>query len=555
MERLAQGKSNILFVNPDIRNYENGLLTGDHVICIKASVEVAMAVKTFAAIDVGSFELAMKIYEISSKNGMREIEHIRHRLALGADTYSTRKISPRKMDELCRVLREFDQIMKAYHVTDYKAYGTSAIRETENTTIVLDQIKNRTGLEIEVLSNSEQRFLDYKSVASRGEQFKKIIERGTAIADIGGGNIQISLFDNDTLVITQNLKLGVLRLHERMLSMRPRPGQVDELLEEMIQSQLAVFKKLYMKDRQISNLIVVDDYVSRVIKTKVPGVDRDGLMSAENYQAFIDSLVSMRVEEKADCLGIPEENVDLFSISAHLIKNMVELMEPDSIWAPGVTLGDGIAYEYAEKNKRKFISHDFEKDILACAGNISKRYMGSRKRSETMEEICLTIFDSMQKVHGMGKRERLLLQLSAILHDCGKFINMTNVGECSYNIIMNTEMIGLSHVERQIVAFVVRFNHDRFLYYDEMVTESMIDRKAYLVIAKLAAILRLANSLDKSHKQKFKKIKGTLSEQELVLTVEAGQDILLEQEMLKRAADFFEEVYCVRPRIEQKKQL
>jgi exopolyphosphatase/guanosine-5'-triphosphate,3'-diphosphate pyrophosphatase len=68
---------------------------------------------------------------------------------------------------------------------------------------------------------------------------------------------------------------------------------------------------------------------------------------------------------------------------------------------------------------------DFEKDIIACAKNISKRYMGSRKRSEVMEETALTIFDSMKKVHGMSKRERLLLQLAAIMHDCGKFINMT----------------------------------------------------------------------------------------------------------------------------------
>lgn len=512
-----------------------------------------MAVKTFAAIDVGSFELAMKIYEISSKSGMREIEHIRHRLALGADTYNTKKISPRKMDELCRVLREFAQIMKSYHVTDYKAYGTSAIRETENTTIVLDQIKNRTGLNIDVLSNSEQRFLNYKSVASQGAPFQRIIENGTAIVDIGGGNIQISLFDNDTLVMTQNLKLGVLRLHERMISMRPRPGQVDELLEEMIQSQLSVFRKLYIKDRQISNLIVVDDYVSCIIKTKVPSEGQEGLMLEEACLNFMDGISLMRAEERAEYLGIPEENVELFDISAHLIRNLVKLMEISYIWAPGVTLCDGIAYEYAEKNKRKFISHDFEKDILACARNISKRYMGSRKRSETMEQICLTIYDSMQKIHGMGKRERLLLQLSAILHDCGKFINMTNVGECSYYIIMNTEMIGLSHMEREIVAFVVRFNHDRFLSYDEIVNDSLIDRQAYLVIAKLAAILRLTNSLDKSHKQKFKKIKGQLDDRQMIITVEAGQDILLEQEMFKKVADFFEEVYSVRPVIEQRR--
>lgn len=67
---------------------------------------------------------------------------------------------------------------------------------------------------METLSNSEQRFLDYKSIASKGETFRRIIEEKTAILDIGGGSIQISLFDKDTLVSTQNLRLGVLRLQE-----------------------------------------------------------------------------------------------------------------------------------------------------------------------------------------------------------------------------------------------------------------------------------------------------------------------------------------------------
>lgn len=71
-----------------------------------------------------------------------------------------------------------------YKVEDYRAYGTSAIRETENTMIVLDQIQQRTGIHIDVLSNSEQRFLDYKSIALKGQDFNKIIEKGTAIVDI-----------------------------------------------------------------------------------------------------------------------------------------------------------------------------------------------------------------------------------------------------------------------------------------------------------------------------------------------------------------------------------
>lgn len=511
-----------------------------------------MAIKTFAAIDVGSFELAMKIYEISAKTGLREIDYIRHRLALGTDTYNKQKIGYRKMDELCRVLNEFCQIMKTYGVTAYKAYGTSAIREAENTLIILDQIKNRTGVEIEVLSNSEQRFLDYKSIASKGQQFQSITKEGAAIVDIGGGNIQISLFENDSLVTTQNIKIGVLRLHELLMQMQPCPGQRTEILNEMIDSQLAVFRKMYMKERQISHLIVVDDYVSGIIKNQL-SPEKDGIIAGKAFTDFMKAFETGNRETKADDYGLSEESVEMAEISGRIILSILSMMEAEKIWAPGVTLCDGIAYEYAEKKRMKMNLHDFEKDIIACAKNISKRYMGNKKRSEIMEVIALTIFDSLKKVHGMGNRERLLLQLAAIMHDCGKFINMTDVGMCSYSIIMHTEMIGLSHREREMVAYIARFIHDDFAYYDEMTAVSDMDKETYLVIAKLTAIIRIANGLDKSHKQKLKKIKAQLEEEKLILTLESKQDILYEQEVFRQKADFFEEVFSIEPVIKQKK--
>lgn len=175
-----------------------------------------MAYKTFAAIDVGSYELAMKIYEISNKNGIKEIDHIRHRIELGTDSYFTGKINNDRVDELCRMLNEFTGIMKSYKVDAYKAYGTSAIRESKNLLILLDQLRTRTGVKIEVLSNSEQRFLDYKSVASRVKDFQNIIEKSTAFIDIGGGSVQISLFDEDSLVTSQNIRPGVLRMREEL---------------------------------------------------------------------------------------------------------------------------------------------------------------------------------------------------------------------------------------------------------------------------------------------------------------------------------------------------
>lgn len=510
-----------------------------------------MKIKSFAAIDVGSYELAMKIFEISKENGIKEIDFVRHGIELGTDTYNTGKISYERVDELCTVLNEFNEIMRSYGVEDYKAYGTSAIRETENTHIILDQIKTRTGMVVDVLSNSEQRFLDYKSIASRGEGFLQIIENGTVILDIGGGSIQLSLFDKDTLIATQNIRLGVLRMRERLQKLAAKTTHYEDLIDEMVFSHLQMFKKMYIKDREIKNIIIVDDYVSNVMQRKDVFREATGYLTTTEYMTFAERMKRKGIPDISRFFGLTEENASLLFHSTFLIKCIAEVLEAEVLWAPGVSLCDGIAYEYAENNRLITVEHDFEKDILACALNLSKRYMISKSRSETIEGICLTIFDATKRVHGLGKRERLLLQIAAQLNDCGRYVSLMNVGECSYSIIMATEIMGLSHMEREMVANIVKFNRMDFSYYGDLSRESALDKQSYLTIAKLTAILRVATGLDRSHKQKFKNVKARLKENELILTTDTSEDITLERGLLSAKTRFFEEVFSVKVSIRQ----
>lgn len=503
-----------------------------------------MSVRTFAAIDVGSYELGMKIFEFSGKGGMKEIDNIRHSIELGTDTYQDGIISMSHMDELCEVLSDFSSIMKSYKVDDYKAYGTSAIRETKNTAIVTEQIKLRTGIRLDVLSNSEQRFLHYKAAALKGSRFDEFIREGCAIADIGGGSIQISLFDNDALVTTQNIRLGVLRAMDMLAALAPRTRDMEGILRELIDNQLQVFRKLYLKGRSIRNLILIDDYIS-VMLYHIGS--RDRTFTAEDFRKLATKLKTMTKSEIASAYGLNEETVPLLLPAISIVSRVLKITKAENVWSPGVSLCDGMAYEYAEKEKLVNYRHDFENDIIACAKVMSKRYQGNEERNELIEKVAVDLFEATKKIHGMGKRDRLMLRIASLLNDCGRYISIEAGAECGYDIIMATEMIGLSHTEREIVANIVRFNKMQFMYYNELAVQSVLDKNSYTRIAKLSALFRLADGICRSYRTKVNDVRFSVKGNELVINVYTLDDINLEQGFFFRKASLFEEVFSIKP--------
>lgn len=511
-----------------------------------------MAVTTFAAIDIGSYEVSMKVFELSKKIGFRELNYVRYRLELGRGAYSYGRLDMDMVDALCGILVDFKNIMKEYGVEEYRACATSAFRELDNPIIIVEQIFQRTGVRVEILSNAEQHFLGYKSIAAIEAGFKKMIQKGTAILDVGGGSLQVSLFDKDTLVTTQSLKIGSLRIRERLKELEKANNHYDQLIEEFIRNDLMAFQRLYLKDRDIKNVILMGDFLTDTLFREEM---QDNIITREEFTKRYENSVYKTDEVLAEEMGIDPEYASLIVPTMVICKNFLDIFNAESLWAPGVSLLDGLAYDFGEKKKYIKSVHNFENDILVASRNIAKRYSSGKNHIQGTTRLALTIFDSMKKVHGMGARERLLLQIAVQLHDCGKYISMADVAECSYRIIMATEIIGLSTEERQIIASAVRYNTTEFVYHEKNDDGSGLDRNRYLLVAKLTAILRLANAMDRSHYQKVEGLKAVLKDRELQLVIDSSRDVSLELGLLKEKVKFFEEVFGIRLVLRRKRRL
>lgn len=505
--------------------------------------------KVFAAVYIGTYEISLKIFEMTTKRGIHEIDHVRHRMELGRDVYSFGSIGYEMAEELCDILKEYSDIMASYKIDDYRAFAGPLIKDAKNGMFLLDQIHLRTGLSVEVLSNSEHRFLSYQSVASK-EGFDALIEQGAAVVDVGGGSLQITLFIKGKVVTTQHLLLGTMRLKEKLSDIGTLVPHYEKQLRELVDKELAVFNALYLKDKTISNIILMGDYMVEIMKKLQKDPDKRQV-SAEKMIRYTKKLSGQNLEDIADELNLSNERDLLIRPALVMYARVIEELNAKTVYVPGVSVNDGIAYDYAKKHNMIKSTHNFDEDILSAAEHLADRFFGYQPHIKALENMSLMIFDTMKKLHGLGKRERLLLQTAAILHDCGKYVSLVNGPQCSYDIIMSSEIIGLTHLERQIVASTVLYNTLPLDPYEEVADK--LDQTSYAIVAKLAAILKVANALDRSHKQKLKNVKAVVSGKKLVITMEAEDDLLLEKGLFEAKSKLFEEVYSMKPVIKAKK--
>ncbi len=503
--------------------------------------------KMYGVIHIGSDELRLRIAQ-KEKTKMVFIETLRYPLSLGRDTFNNGKISFEKVDKTCEAIRNFLQVLTEYGVTNYRVVATTAIREATNRNYILDQIKIKTGVEIEVIDDTQEKLYIYKLMFHLLDREYKL---SSMLVHIGSGNIGFNVLQNEKFIFTQTIKIGTLRIFEIFEKIQDYSNEFYKIVEEYLNSFTEPFSDIV--NYKISNFIASGHEISLIGDLcGANAADSFLVIPRENFFKLYDDIKSKTVENICSSYGLTMDRAEILLPALSVYKNLLKFTNAKEIIAPMVFLSDGICFEKMFHEEYQAISKTFYKNAVSYSKILASRFDVNLKHSEFVEKYALEIFDKMKKVHGLSKNEKLILSLSAILHDIGKFINPRDHHFHSFNIINASSLIGVSDREALLVANTAFF-HSSATPSENFQNYRDLTRKEKVILSKLTAILRLADALDRSHSQKIKDVGVKIEDNQIILTINTNRNIELEQWSVKLKGQFFEEVFGLKIVLKSKK--
>jgi len=507
-----------------------------------------------AAIDVGSHAICMKIGELKENGEFRELENFRKIETLGHDTFNYGKISFKSVEKVCNILKIFKGTMNDYDIKYYKAMATSAIREASNRDYIVDQIKLKTGLDINVIDNSEEQYLIHKAIKHKLDNYERIIEEGAVIVVIGAGSIQITIYKDSNLISSQNVKMGALRIKEVLSTFENETIKYHKILDEYI---TANFEGLdfFNEDNFCKHFIAVGGEISLI--RKVIGIKEENYsFSSLSYEQFISLLKNLSCkssEEIMENYNVKKERAEVIIPSMMLFEKFIVRTDADVMLIPDISLTDGIIINlFEEMNKPKITSKIYQ-DIITNAKVFAEKFHYNATHCETVCNNAVILFDELKSIHGL-EDEKILLITASILHDIGKYINVNDHHIHSYEIIRSIKLFGMSKEQMILVANIARYHSEDVPKYEDS-NFNVLSEEDRLKVAKLVAIIRLADALDRSHKQKITIKSVKVKERKVIIKCLSNQNTQLEEWTFKTKALFFQEVFGITPVLNVKRDL
>ncbi len=505
-----------------------------------------------AAIDIGSNSVHMVIVEVATSGGFQVIEKEREMVRLGAVTLSRGHLPAAAMKRGLEVLTKYKRLAATHKVDKILAVATSAVREAGNGEEFLRRVGRVTGIWPRAVSGEEEaRLIHLAALHSIHLEGKRAL-----VVDVGGGSVELALGAGSRPEWAVSEKLGVLRMAERFTTggtlLRKDEGRLEALVKRSLEPHTAHVRHVGFETAiGTSGTILTLGRMAHHLETgTVPDTLHHLTVRRSALREVRKRVVDASLRERLRMPGMDEPRADILPAGAVILDTILGVLEIEELVLCEWALREGILLDYIHRHPGTLARAEAYPDVRRrSVMALAERCLYDEAHARHTASLALALFDQTRARHGLGAGPRALLEYAALLHDVGHHISYPGHHKHTYYLIKNGDLRGFTPGEIEVLANVARY-HRRGHPRKKHAPFRGLSRDARRTVRVLAGLLRIADALDRSHRQAVRALR--VSERSRVLRIrgEARGDCELELWGVQRRTQLLEEELGVEVRVE-----
>jgi exopolyphosphatase/guanosine-5'-triphosphate,3'-diphosphate pyrophosphatase len=422
---------------------------------------------------------------------------------------------------------------------------TSASREARNRETFVRYIKQKSSISLDVISGAEESRLGRKAaLAALGPE---ALPR--CIVDLGGGSLEISILRDHSVEQSAQLPVGAVRL----LTTLNIPGVIRLVHVEQIRRYVRALLESRLPSRPNlgEQIAVALGGNAETLAAVAPGPRLHGVPTLELslLRERLTDLLRRDVRERMKAYGVRRDRADVMGIAAVTLITMGRYLNLRTLCIPGVGLREGLLQETAQEAFSRKEPHRYsaaERQLLVGTRSFARRLNYDQQHAEHVRELSIMLFDKLQPIHHMPAQARVLLEAGALLHDVGHRVSHRGHHKHGEYLSLNGDIPGLEGRDRAMVAALVRYHNRKSEPAGHHPSYSVLNNSDRRIARRLAAILRIAEALDHSHRQRVTRINASFQRGAVALQFAARGDAVEDLRDANRSVDLFEKEFHVR---------
>jgi len=507
-----------------------------------ATTEAATTTRQVGVIDVGSAAIRMDIAEISPGGAIRILESLQRPVKLGKDTYADGRIEGASIEACVGIIRDFRHVLREYGIDSprqIEAVATSSVREADNRDAFLDRLYIATGIDVNLLEDAEVEHLIHLALQDLVRQEPVLQGADLLVVEVGGGTTRVLLIQGGHVTYSSAFRLGSLRMRETLETYQRPAAQLPAILDEHLQRTLRQMREAVPTDR-VPVVVALAGDAESAMNRLLPGYRERRLarLSLEG-PSLAESIVSLPADELMVRYQLPSQEAETAGHALFTYDRIGRAFQAREVVVTDRSLRRGLLLRLAGN----VAGVDQMSDQMAfSAAALARKYHTDEKHANHVAKLSLQLFREFQAEHQLPPRCEALLQTAAILHDIGAFVGVGSHHKHSQYLILNSEIFSLTKQDTTLVALVARY-HRRALPLPSHPEYMALDRESRIIVLKLAALLRIADALDRSHTQKYRDLTFSREPPDFVITAPEVDDLTIERAALRDKGALFVTVY------------